>query len=118
VNTAVRGLSAKASIGRCNLSRLSCLIGLLGLLCLLRVGIGDAQPSRVAQIEVVATAVPRPAQLALTTSGRLVVLSHGWRGDSAADIYLLDPTGAQPIDAPLAPRLVLPLAEGPRKTAL
>jgi hypothetical protein len=81
-------------------------------------GIGNAQPSRVAQIEVVATAVPRPAQLALTSAGRLVVLSHGWRGDSAAEIYWLDPSGATPIDASLAPRLVIPFAEGPRKTAL
>jgi hypothetical protein len=66
----------------------------------------------------VATAVPRPAQLALTSAGRLVVLSHGWRGDSAGEIYWLDPAAAQPIDASLAPRLVIPFAEGPRKTAL
>ena len=119
MNTAVRGLSAKASIGRCNLSRLSYLIGLLLLQCLvLQASTSDAQPSRVAQIEVVATAVPRPAQLALTSSGRLVVLSQGWRGDSAAEIYWLDPTGVQPIDASRAPRLVIPFAEGPRKTAL
>ena len=112
-------MSAKTSIGRCNLSRLSYLIGLLLLQCLvLQASTSDAQPSRVAQIEVVATAVPRPAQLALTSSGRLVVLSQGWRGDSAAEIYWLDPTGVQPIDASRAPRLVIPFAEGPRKTAL
>ncbi len=68
MSTAVRGLSAKTSIGRCNLSRLSYLIGLLLLQCLvLQVSTSDAQPSRVTQIEVVATAVPRPAQLALTS---------------------------------------------------
>jgi hypothetical protein len=115
----VRELSAKTSIGRHSLSRLSCLAGLVALACLvLAARIADAQPSRVSPIEVVATAVPRPAQLALTSSGRLVVLSQGWRGDSAAEIYWLDPTGPQPIDASLAPRLVIPFAEGPRKIAL
>ena len=98
---------------------MSCFVGLVLLMCLfLRAGPSEAQPSRVAQIEVVATAVPRPAQLALTSSGRLVVLSQGWRGDSAAEIYWLDPTAARPIDASLAPRLVIPFAEGPRKIAL
>ena len=115
----VRELSAKTSIGRCNLSRLSCLAGLVALAGLvLCARIADAQPSRVASIEVVATAVPRPAQLALTPTGRLVVLSQGWRGDSAAEIYWLDPTGPHPIDASLAPRLVIPFPEGPRKIAL
>jgi hypothetical protein len=119
MSTVIRGLSAKTSIGRCNLSRLSCLVGLATLLYLaLSASFADAQPSRVAPIEVVATAVPRPAQLALTSSGRLVVLSQGWRGDSAAEIYWLDPAGPQPIDASLAPRLVIPFAEGPRKIAL
>src|SRR5438128_1064338 len=119
VSTTVLRSSAKASIGRCNLSRISCLIGLaLILRVALQAGPTDAQPSRPAQIEVVATAVPRPAQLALTSSGRLVVLSHGWRGDSAAEIYWLDPAAATPIDASLAPRLVIPFADGPRKTAL
>ncbi len=119
MSTAISQVSAKTSIGRRNLSRLSCLVGFALLQCLvLRAGPSDAQPSRVAQIEVVATAVPRPAQLALTNSGRLVVLSQGWRGDSAAEIYWLDPAVATPINASLAPRLVIPFAEGPRKTAL
>jgi len=118
VSTTDSRSSAKASIARRNLSRLSCLV-LLGLLtCLGGVRVSDAQPVRAAQIEVVATAVPRPAQLALTSTGRLVVLSHGWRGDSAAEIYWLDPTATPPINAALAPRLVIPFAEGPRKTAL
>lgn len=98
---------------------MSCVIGFVLFLCLvLRPAPSEAQPSRAAQIEVVATAVPRPAQLALTGSGRLVVLSQGWRGDSAAEIYWLDLAAAQPINASLAPRLVIPFAEGPRKTAL
>jgi len=119
VSTAVRELSAKTSIGRCSLSRLSWIVSLVALHWLvLWAGVSEAQPSRVAQIEVVATAVPRPAQLALTASGRLVVLSQGWQGASAAEIYWLDPTGAKPIDASLAPRLVIPFSEGPRKTAL
>ena len=81
-------------------------------------GAGEAQPARPPQIDVIASAVPRPAQLALTSAGRLVVLSHGWRGDSAAEIYWLDPRAATPIDASRAPRLVIPFAEGPRKSAL
>src|SRR5262245_31730435 len=70
------------------------------------------------KIEIVATAVPRPAQLAFTSAGRLVVLSHGWRGDSAAEIFWLDPAGALPVDAARMSRLVIPFADGPRKTAL
>src|SRR5262245_27805533 len=70
------------------------------------------------KIEVVVTAVPRPAQLAFTSAGRLVVLSHGWRGDSAAEIFWLDPAGALPVDAARMSRLVIPFADGPRKTAL
>ena len=110
--------AAEPSTGRRSLSRLSCLasLALLGLTGWLSAS--DAQVARGLRIEIVATDVPRPAQLALTTSGRLVVLSHGWRGDSAAEIYWLDPAGVLPINASHAPRLVIPFAEGPRKTAL
>lgn len=69
------------------------------------------------RIEIVATAIPRPTQLAFTSSGRLVVLSQGWRGDSAAEIFWLDPAATMPFNAALAPRVVIPFAEGPRKTA-
>ena len=69
-------------------------------------------------IEVVATGLPRPVQLAWSSSGRLVVLSHGWRGDSAAEIFSLDPAGGIPINASLVPRTVIPFAEGPRKNTL
>src|SRR5262249_53855156 len=69
-------------------------------------------------IEVVATGIPRPAQLALTGSRRLVVLSNGWRGDSAGEIFWLDLAGTMPIDASRMPRVVIPFAEGPRKATL
>lgn len=82
-----------------------------------RAAIAEPRLAAGLRLEVVATAVPRPAQLALTAAGRLVVLSHGWRGDSAAEIFWLDPAGA-PINAALMPRIVIPFAEGPRKTAL
>ena len=119
MSTAVYRSSAKTSTSRCNLSRFSSLVVLALLVCIgLPARSSDAQPSRITPIEVVATAVPRPAQLALTSAGRLVVLSHGWRGDSAAEIYWLDPGAPAPIDASLAPRLVIPFAEGPRKNAL
>ncbi|MGH7389390.1 MAG: hypothetical protein ACREM3_08000 [Candidatus Rokuibacteriota bacterium] len=67
------------------------------------------------RVEVVATRLPRPAQLAFRSSGRLVVLSHGWRGDAAAEIFELDVDGPLPIDAAATPRVVVPFAEEPRK---
>ena len=80
---------------------------------------GMAEPRLAAglRIEVVATGVPRPAQLAFS-AGRLVVLSQGWRGDSAAEIFWLDPVGPMPINATPVPRIVIPFADGPRKNAL
>jgi hypothetical protein len=84
----------------------------------------DAQPApgpvRVQsdwRIEVVATHIPRPAQLAFAPSGALVVLSHGWRGDAAAEIFELDPTRPLPVDVSRVPRIVIPFADGPRKSA-
>lgn len=67
------------------------------------------------QVEDVVIRVPRPIQLAFDGSGRLVILSHG-RGDAAAEIHRLDIAGPLPIDAGRAPKVVLPFAEGPRKT--
>jgi hypothetical protein len=96
------------------------LAGTLAFVGGLAVRAGTAEP-RLApglRIDVVATGVPRPAQLAFAPSGRLVVLSHGWRGDSAAEIFWLDPVGPMPIDAARVPRMVIPFAEGPRKNAL
>jgi hypothetical protein len=81
-------------------------------------GVAEPRLADGLRIEVVATDVPRPAQLALTASGRLVVLSHGWRGDAAAEIFWLDPAAGVPINAALVPRIVIPFAEGPRKNAL
>src|SRR5207245_8044083 len=61
---------------------------------------------------------PRPAQLAFSAAGSLIVLSHGWRGESAAEIFWLDPASPRPFDGSLAPRVVVPFAEGPRKAVL
>ena len=110
---------ANPSIRCFTLSRLtwSVVVGLAGVL-MPHPGTAEPQLASGLRIEVVATSVPRPAQLAFTASGRLVVLSHGWRGDSAAEIFWLDPTGALPVNAALVPRIVIPFAEGPRKTAL
>jgi len=80
------------------------------------VGAADVQLRPGLRIEVVATGIPRPAQLAFAASGRLVVLSHG--GDSAGEIFWLDPASAMPVNGALAPRLVIPFAEGPRKATL
>jgi NHL repeat len=68
--------------------------------------------------EVVVTDVGRPIQLAFDRGGRLVVLSHGRRGDAAGEIHRLDVTGSQPIDAGCAPRVVIPFSASPRKPAL
>lgn len=68
------------------------------------------------RLEVVATGIPRPVQLTLDRSGGLVILSHGWRGDAAAEVYRVDLAGL-PRDASRAPRVVIPFAEGPRKLA-
>lgn len=80
----------------------------------------DGAEVRVAdgfRVEVVASGIPRPIQLAFNAAGTLLVLSHGWRGDAAAEVYQLDLSGALPVDASRAPRLVIPFSEGPRKTA-
>jgi hypothetical protein len=68
------------------------------------------------RVDVVATGIPRPIQLALDPRGRLVVLSHGWRGDAAGEIYRLELSGALPVDATRAPRVVIPFADEARKT--
>ena len=69
------------------------------------------------RVEMVTTGIPRPLQLAFNASGGLVVLSHGWRGDAAAEIYYLELTGPLPVDAARVPRVVLPFAEESRKIA-
>jgi hypothetical protein len=70
------------------------------------------------RVEVVVTGIPRPIQLGLDGQGTLVVLSQGWRGEAAGEIYRIDLSGSQPVDATRAPRVVIPFAGGPRKTAL
>lgn len=68
------------------------------------------------RVEVVVSGVPRPAQLALDASRSLVILSHGWEGASAAEVYRVD-LADLPLDAGRRPRLVIPFSEGPRKVA-
>jgi hypothetical protein len=67
------------------------------------------------RVDVVATGVPRPIQLALDAHGRLVVLSPGWFGDAAGEIYRLDLRGSLPVDAARLPRVVIPFPDEPRK---
>ena len=68
------------------------------------------------RVDVVATGVPRPIQLALDALGGLVVLSHGWGGDAAAEVYRFDLRGPRPVDATLGPRVVVRFADESRKT--
>jgi NHL repeat-containing protein len=96
------------------------LVACLALVSAVRAGGGPAASAenRVAadwRLDVVVTQIPRPAQLAFTQSGRLVVLSHGWRGDAAGEIFEFDLSVALPIDGSRAPRIVIPFADGPRK---
>ena len=70
------------------------------------------------RVEVVASAIPRPVQLALDGTGGLVVLSHGWRGDAAGEIYHIDLRGPWPADAGRVRRLVVPFSGEARKSAL
>ena len=96
-------------------------LALTGLGWLLAVGPRPAAGAEVAaglRAEVVITGIPRPIQLAFDVRGGLVVLSQGWRGDAAGEIYRLDPRGPAPVDAARAPRVVIPFAEEPRKSAL
>ena len=71
-----------------------------------------ADASAGLRVEVVVTGIPRPIQLALDAQGALVVLSHGWRGDAAAEIYRIDPRKSLPVDAARAPRVVIPFGSG------
>jgi hypothetical protein len=69
------------------------------------------------RVEVVVVGVPRPVQLGLDGSGHLVVLSHGWRGDAAAELYRFE-VAALPLDATRSPRVVIPFSEEHRQIAL
>lgn len=97
------------------LSWLALLLGLGGGLALTSAAT-EVQVGGPSRIEVVATGIPRPVQLAFDASERLVVLSHG-RGDAAAEIFWLDPTSPTPVDASRLPRVVIPFSSLPRKTA-
>lgn len=66
----------------------------------------DSEPP----VEVVATGVPRPLQLAF--DGRsLVVLSPGSRGDSAGELHRIDLGGELPVDLSRQPRVRIPFAD-------
>lgn len=77
----------------------------------------SAQPPAVGEwrLDVIVSRIARPAQLAFNAAGRLMVLSHGWRGDAAGEIFELDVTAPLPIDGARAPRIVIPFPDGPRK---
>jgi len=77
----------------------------------------EVQVAAGLRVETVVTGIPRPIQLTFDPAGRLVILSHGWRGDAAAEVYRFD-LAALPLDASRAPRVVIPFSEEPRKVAL
>jgi sugar lactone lactonase YvrE len=92
------------------------LVGLVWLLASIHPSAHAADVSAGLRVDVVATGIARPIQLAFDTQGRLVVLSHGWRGDAAAEIYRVDLRGHLPVDATRVPRVVVPFADASRKT--
>jgi hypothetical protein len=121
---------AEASRGSLSLSRLRSTLasGVLGASVLIA-GLGwlatasprpasGAEASGGQRVEVVVTGIPRPIQLGFDGQGALVVLSQGWRGDAAGEIYRIDLRGPQPVDVTRAPRVVIPFAGEPRKAAL
>jgi len=69
-----------------------------------------------AGLEVVATGVPRPLQLALDGQ-TLIVLSPGARGDTAGELYRVDLRGELPVDLSRQPRVRIPFAD-PRMATL
>jgi NHL repeat len=64
----------------------------------------------LAELEVVATGVQRPLQLALDGDD-LVVLGPGSRGDAAGEIYRLSLRGELPVDLSHQPRITIPFAD-------
>jgi len=106
------------------MSRLTWRLGIgggLGVLCIALAGLGPTslrvEVAPDLRAEVVVVGVPRPVQLALDRSGHLVILSHGWRGDAAAELYRFE-VAALPLDATRSPRVVIPFSEEHRQIAL
>src|SRR4029434_3021968 len=96
--------------------------GLAPLLCLLVMAFARAADPAIEvdpayRADVVVTGVPRPIQVAIDAAQRLGILSHGWRGDAAAEVYRVE-LAALPLDVSRAPRMVVPFARGPRQAAL
>ena len=109
---------AQPSTGRRGKSRLSCLVAVLGLAgSVLLASTAPQAQTAVPRVEIVATGLVRPVQLAFEASGRLVVLCHGL-GDAAAEIVWLDLTARLPVDASRLPRVVVPFSDAPRQTVL
>jgi streptogramin lyase len=61
-------------------------------------------------LEVIATGVARPLQLAFDGRG-LIVLSPGQRGDTAGEIYRVDLAGELPVDLSGQPRVTIPFTD-------
>ena len=107
------------------MSRLRCCVGvgwgwLSGACVFLAVvapSTAQVEVARDLRAEVVVGGVPRPVQLAVDASAHLVILSHGWRGDAAAELYRLE-LAALPLDASRSPHMIIPFSEEPRKVTL
>jgi hypothetical protein len=78
---------------------------------------GEVRVAEGWQVEVVVTGIVRPIQLAFARPGSLVILTHGAGGEAAAEVFSLDLAQPLPVDASRSPRIVIPFARGPRKTA-
>ena len=116
----------KASIRRFRLSRLAtalCAVAVAIVVSRMALAQRGAVVSGVVTAagfgaDLVVSDIGRPMQLAFDRGGRLVVLSHGRRGDAAGEVHRFDVTRPLPIDAERAPHVVIPFAEAPRKMTL
>jgi hypothetical protein len=114
----------KTSTRRFRLSRLGPVAAILGAALVALATPRPARPEAVPGIvtepgvtaELVVTEIGRPIQLAFDPAGRLLVLGHGRRGAAAGEIHRFDVTGALPIDAEHAPRVLIPFSEARKPT--
>lgn len=71
---------------------------------------GPAAPAAKSGLDVVATGIPRPLQLAVD-GGSLLVLSPGLGGDSAGELYRIELGAEEAVDLGRQPRLRIPFTD-------
>jgi hypothetical protein len=69
------------------------------------------------RVDVAVTGIVRPIQVALRSSGRLVVLGLDQNDGAAGEIVEVDTRGPGPVDASRLPRIVIPFPSASRQTS-